>query len=185
MRVCGAVGGKGSLGAPPPTAISLGKNATPTRVSEGVGGGVGPNLLVGVPIFAIPPSFGERFQQKLAYYARVCSGSFLWRHCLAALRLSMGGVWSAEIERGVERSRPLSPDSCVHSNCAWNSTSALRALQDLEDVIDTTDYQAGAPRERRRRFAGWRDSQQESTLACHKESMLSYVYWPKCPFEKL
>eukprot|EP00667_Euglena_gracilis_P002628 EG_transcript_2628 len=38
------------------------------------------------------------------------------------------------------KSRVKYPDSCVHSNCAWNSTSALRALQDLEDVIDTTDY---------------------------------------------
>eukprot|EP00667_Euglena_gracilis_P001631 EG_transcript_1632 len=32
------------------------------------------------------------------------------------------------------------PASCAKPNCSWNRESALRALQDLKDVIDTTDY---------------------------------------------
>eukprot|EP00667_Euglena_gracilis_P000876 EG_transcript_876 len=36
------------------------------------------------------------------------------------------------------------PESCAHPNCSWNRESALQALEDAEDVIDTTDYRSVA-----------------------------------------
>eukprot|EP00667_Euglena_gracilis_P000525 EG_transcript_525 len=32
------------------------------------------------------------------------------------------------------------PEDCVNANCTWNRESALRALQNLKDVVDNTDY---------------------------------------------
>eukprot|EP00667_Euglena_gracilis_P001683 EG_transcript_1684 len=38
------------------------------------------------------------------------------------------------------------PNQCVNPNCTWNRRSALLALEDQEDVADTTDYRAVSTR---------------------------------------
>eukprot|EP00667_Euglena_gracilis_P000479 EG_transcript_479 len=38
------------------------------------------------------------------------------------------------------RSHVKYPNQCVNVNCTWNRTSALRALEDLRDVIEARDY---------------------------------------------
>eukprot|EP00667_Euglena_gracilis_P001132 EG_transcript_1132 len=40
----------------------------------------------------------------------------------------------------VVRSKLKYPEACVHPNCTWDSESALRALRDDTDVIETLDY---------------------------------------------
>eukprot|EP00667_Euglena_gracilis_P002440 EG_transcript_2439 len=38
------------------------------------------------------------------------------------------------------QSKAKYPNACVNPNCTWNSVSALNALKDLQDVIQTMDY---------------------------------------------
>lgn len=71
---------------------------------------------------------------------------FLGHSC--ALKLTPAGVhlvyWTCYFWHFVSK-RALGSDSCVNPNCTWNSMSALLALQDETNVIQTLDYRPGGP----------------------------------------